>query len=115
MSVTKHFAKFRISAALLLASFMGAPDTQASADDGVVDSKKLAAIREKWQMPPEVVADRLGVPFQVYVRMEQGALPIEDRHLLALEEIGIDQCIAKHDPTLLVPEVRLALGETAEA
>ncbi|GAB4073210.1 hypothetical protein KHC28_01125 [Ancylobacter sonchi] len=115
MSVTKHLSKFRISAALLLAGFMGAPDSQASADDGVVDSKKLAAIREKWQMPPETLADRLGVPFQVYLAMEQGAQPIESQHLLALEAIGIDQCLVKHDPSLLVPEVRLALGEAAEA
>ncbi|GAB4073173.1 hypothetical protein KHC28_15365 [Ancylobacter sonchi] len=115
MSFTKHLSKFRISAALLIAGFMGAPDSQASADDGLVDSRKLAAIREKWQMPPEALADRLGVPFQVYIAMEQGAQPIESKHLLALEAIGIDQCLVKQDTRMLVPEVRLALDEAVEA
>ncbi|GAB4065103.1 hypothetical protein KHC28_01890 [Ancylobacter sonchi] len=114
MSVTKHLSKLKISAALLLASFIGAPDSQASADDGGMGPKKLIAIREKWQMPPEALANRLGVPFHVYIAMEQGAQPLESQHLLALEAIGIDQCLAKQDTRLLVPEVRLALGATAE-
>ncbi|MCB4771509.1 hypothetical protein LGR54_23135 [Ancylobacter sp. Lp-2] len=114
MSYATRLSKFRISAALLIATFMCAPDSQASADDGVVDSRKLTAMREKWQMPPEALADRLGVPFQVYMEMEQGTQALESQHLLTLEAIGIDQCLSKQDPSLLVPEVRLSLGETAE-
>ncbi|MBS7532914.1 hypothetical protein KHC28_04495 [Ancylobacter sonchi] len=74
----------------------------------------LVAMRLNWGLSQDSMADRLGLPHQSYVEMEQGERPLKKSHLLALEEIGIDLCLIKKDVSMLIPQVRAAINYLAE-
>ncbi|GAB4067249.1 hypothetical protein GCM10028812_19460 [Ancylobacter sonchi] len=71
-------------------------------------------MRLNWGLSQDSMADRLGLPHQSYVEMEQGERPLKKSHLLALEEIGIDLCLIKKDVSMLIPQVRAAINYLAE-
>ncbi|MBS7587444.1 helix-turn-helix domain-containing protein [Ancylobacter defluvii] len=74
----------------------------------------LVAMRLNWGLSQDSLADRLGLPRQSYVEMELGQRSLKKSHLLALEEVGIDLCLANKDVSMLIPQVRCAINYLAE-
>ena len=67
---------------------------------------EIYALRIKWGLTQEAMANRMGLQRRAYIRIESGEQAVRIAHVLVLERISIDIAVEQGDRSLILSPLR---------